>query len=122
MARKRPIPSDLTRRPVAKARFALGDVVRHKNYGFRGVVFDVDPEFANSEEWYEAIPELVRPAREQPYYHLFAENDDSNYIAYVSQQNLVPDGEAGPVDHPSIAQLFGQLESGRYRLVPNQLN
>ena len=100
----------------AEARFAIGDVVRHKLFDFRGVVFDIDPVFANSEEWYEAIPREMRPRRDQPFYHLLAENDDSSYVAYVSQQNLVDDGAGGPVDHPNVAQLFETFVSGRYRL------
>jgi len=99
-----------------KARFAIGDVVRHKLYGFRGVIFDIDPVFANSEEWYESIPEESRPKREQPFYHLLAENEESSYIAYVSQQNLSGDAEGGPVDHPSLAQLFDDYDGGRYHL------
>jgi heat shock protein HspQ len=99
-----------------RARFAIGDVVRHRLYDFRGVVFDIDPVFANSEEWYQAIPADVRPSREQPYYHLLAENADSSYVAYVSQQNLVADSEGGPVDHPSVDQLFEDFADGRYRL------
>jgi len=99
-----------------KARFAIGDVVKHKLYDFRGVIFDIDPVFANSEEWYESIPLEMRPHREQPYYHLLAENEDSSYVAYVSQQNLVEDGEGGPVDHPSLPQLFEDYDDGRYRL------
>ena len=99
-----------------RARFALGDVVRHKLYDFRGVIFDIDPVFANSEEWYEAIPEAARPAREQPFYHLLAENGDSSYVAYVSQQNLLADGAAGPVDHPSVQQLFDDFTGERYHL------
>ena len=101
--------------PVASARFAIGDVVRHRLFDFRGVIFDVDPVFANSEEWYEAIPEDVRPRKDQPFYHLLAENSDSSYIAYVSQQNLVVD-ESGPVDHPAIGGLFDDYAGGRYRL------
>jgi heat shock protein HspQ len=99
-----------------KANFAIGDVVRHRVYDFRGVVFDIDPVFANSEEWYESIPQDVRPKREQPFYHLLAENGDSSYVAYVSQQNLLNDGEGGPVDHPSLDQLFDGFDDGRYRL------
>jgi heat shock protein HspQ len=99
-----------------KARFAIGDVVRHRVYSFRGVVFDIDPVFANSEEWYQSIPAEVRPEREQPYYHLLAENGDSSYVAYVSQQNLLCDGDGGPVDHPSLDQLFEEFDDGRYRL------
>jgi heat shock protein HspQ len=98
------------------ARFAIGDVVRHKMLDFRGVVFDVDPVFANSDEWYEAIPEPLRPSKDQPFYHLLAENAESSYIAYVSQQNLVPDDSEEPIDHPAIATMFEGLEHGRYRL------
>jgi heat shock protein HspQ len=100
----------------AEARFAIGDVVKHKVFDFRGVVFDIDPVFANSEEWYQAIPEEVRPRRDQPFYHLLAENDDSAYVAYVSQQNLLEDSAGGPVDHPSVPQLFEDFAAGRYRL------
>lgn len=99
-----------------EARFAIGDVVRHRMFDFRGVVFDIDPVFANSEEWWESIPKEVRPVREQPFYHLLAENGDSNYVAYVSQQNLLADGEGGPVDHPNVAELFEDFDKGRYRL------
>jgi heat shock protein HspQ len=100
----------------SEARFGIGDVVKHRVFDFRGVVFDIDPVFANSEEWYQAIPEDVRPKREQPFYHLLAENDDSSYVAYVSQQNLLADSEGGPIDHPSVEQLFEAFADGRYRL------
>ncbi len=99
-----------------RARFAIGDVVRHRNHDFRGVVFDIDPVFANSEEWYESIPADVRPKRDQPYYHLLAENEESSYVAYVSQQNLMEDAEGGPVEHPSVPQLFEEFDDGHYRL------
>ena len=98
------------------ARFAVGEVVRHRMFDFRGVVFDIDPVFANSDEWYEAIPAAVRPSRDQPFYHLLAENADSNYVAYVSQQNLLSDADNGPVDHPQVAELFEGFAEGRYRL------
>ena len=104
--------------PVAQADFAIGDVVKHRLFDFRGVVFDVDPVFANSDEWYDAIPEDIRPERDQPFYHLLAENGESSYIAYVSQQNLVPDESAEPVDHPAIPGLFDAFSAGRYRLKP----
>ena len=102
--------------PVSHARFAIGDVVRHRMFDFRGVVFDVDPIFANSDEWYEAIPEDIRPDKEQPFYHLLAENSDSSYVAYVSQQNLVLDDSDEPIDHPAIRGLFDDYADGRYRL------
>jgi heat shock protein HspQ len=100
----------------SRARFAIGDVVRHRQFDFRGVVFDIDPVFANSEEWYESIPEDMRPSREQPFYHLLAENGENSYVAYVSQQNLLSDSDGGPVEHPNVDQLFDSFRSGRYRL------
>lgn len=102
--------------PVAHARFNLGDVLRHRLFDFRGVVFDIDPVFANTEDWYQAIPESVRPAKDQPFYHLLAENDESTYVAYVSQQNLVSDDSDEPVDHPAIEGLFDRNPDGRYSL------
>ena len=104
------------------AHFAIGDVVRHKMFDFRGVIFDVDPVFANSDEWYESIPESLRPSKDQPFYHLLAENSESAYIAYVSQQNLVRDDTDEPVDHPAIADMFEGLEDGRYHLRPVHRN
>ncbi len=98
------------------AKYHLGQVVRHRKHPFRGVVFDVDARFANSEEWYDAIPEEARPSRNQPFYHLLAENDQSYYVAYVSEQNLLPDETGEPVDHPDLSDLFGAFENGRYPL------
>ena len=106
--------------PVVTARFGIGEVVRHRLFDFRGVIFDVDPVFANSDEWYEAIPEDVRPHKDQPFYHLLAENSESSYIAYVSQQNLVVDESGDPIDHPAIDALFEQQDDGRYELDPSR--
>ena len=102
--------------PVAHANFSIGEVVRHRMFDFRGVVFDVDPVFANSEEWYQAIPEELRPPKDQPFYHLLAENSESSYIAYVSQQNLLRDNLGEPIDHPAIPGMFEDFAEGRYRL------
>jgi heat shock protein HspQ len=101
---------------IPLARFGIGEVVRHKLFDFRGVIFDVDPEFANSEEWYDSIPEALRPSKEQPFYHLLAENSETAYIAYVSQQNLVPDETDEPIDHPAVGTMFERVEGGGYRL------
>ena len=101
---------------IPHARFGIGELVRHKIFDFRGVVFDVDPFFANSEEWYESIPEELRPSKEQPYYHLLAENSESSYVAYVSQQNLVVDESEEPIDHPAIGTMFERTDGGGYRL------
>ncbi|MFC3712699.1 heat shock protein HspQ [Sphingoaurantiacus capsulatus] len=104
------------------ANFGLGDVVRHRLFPFRGVIFDVDPVFANTEEWWEAIPEHVRPHKDQPFYHLLAENEESAYLAYVSQQNLLPDDSGLPVGHPAVAELFDQGADGRYVLKNGHAN
>src|SRR3569833_131868 len=101
---------------IPLARFAIGDVVRHRLIDFRGVVFDVDPVFTNSDEWYEAIPEAMRPSKDQPFYHLLAENAETTYVAYVSLQNLVADETEEPVDHPEIGAMFDRMEGGRYHL------
>jgi heat shock protein HspQ len=101
---------------IAHASFSIGEVVKHRMFDFRGVIFDIDPVFANSEEWYQAIPEDIRPRKDQPYYHLLAENADSSYVAYVSQQNLLPDEEGEPVDHPAISGMFEDFAKGRYQL------
>ncbi len=99
---------------MRKAKFDVGQVVCHRIHPFRGVIFDVDPVFDNTEEWYEAIPEDVRPARDQPYYHLLAENEETEYVAYVSEQNLLPDESGEPVRHPQIRNFFGTFKNGAY--------
>ena len=98
-----------------KAKYAIGDIVKHRVYDFRGVVFDVDPTFSNSEEWYNAIPAEVRPRKDQPFYHLFAENAETEYIAYVSEQNLLPDTSKEPIRHPQVDEVFERDAKGRYR-------
>ncbi len=96
------------------AKFRIGQVVKHCVFPFRGVIFDVDPTFNNTEEWWQSIPSEVRPAKDQPYYHLLAENDDTEYIAYVSEQNLRPDLSGEPVRHPLVSELFDALKDGIY--------
>jgi heat shock protein HspQ len=100
---------------TASAKFALGQVVRHRVHPFRGVIFDVDPTFSNTEEWYDSIPPDVRPPKDQPFYHLLAENADTEYIAYVSEQNLVPDASDEPLRHPQVPELFEDLREGVFR-------
>ncbi len=99
-----------------QARYEIGRVVRHRFYPFRGVVVDVDPTFGNTEEWWLSIPEAVRPHKDQPYYHLLAENANMHYVAYVSEQNLVPDESGEPIGHPQVAEFFGELSDGIYSL------
>ncbi|MDE0717447.1 MAG: heat shock protein HspQ [Rhodospirillaceae bacterium] len=98
------------------AKFAIGQVVRHRLYPFRGVIFDVDPEFANTEEWWQSIPEEVRPRKDQPFYHLLAENAETTYTAYVSEQNLVPDDSGKPVGHPKVKSMFGDFGGDHYEI------
>ncbi|HTP83994.1 MAG TPA: heat shock protein HspQ [Alphaproteobacteria bacterium] len=96
------------------AKFCIGQVVKHRLHPFRGVIFDVDPSFANTEEWWLAIPEDRRPRKDQPFYHLLAENEQTTYVAYVSEQNLLPDETGKPCRHPEIGQYFGPLKDGQY--------
>jgi heat shock protein HspQ len=100
------------------AKYAIGQVVRHRHYPFRGVIFDVDPTFANTEQWWLSIPEEIRPRKDQPFYHLLAENEENAYVAYVSEQNLMPDESGEPVGHPQAALIFESFQEGHYVLRP----
>jgi len=108
--------------PMRKAKFAIGQVVKHRIYPFRGVIFDVDPVFANTEEWLASIPEEVRPRRDQPFYHLLAENAQTTYVAYVSEQNLLSDDTGKPVSHPQVSHFFKELRRGQYVARGRSLN
>ncbi|MCO6186053.1 heat shock protein HspQ [Rhizobium sp. L1K21] len=98
-----------------QAKFQIGQVVRHRVFPFRGVIFDVDPEYANTDEWWNSIPEEIRPRKDQPFYHLLAENAETEYVAYVSEQNLLPDESGVPLRHPQVAHAFEQVQHGFYR-------
>jgi heat shock protein HspQ len=98
------------------AKYAIGQVVRHRVYPFRGIVFDVDPIFANTEEWWQAIPEEIRPSKDQPFYHLLAQNAETEYVAYVSEQNLLPDNSDEPLRHPAVKEVFVRDDRGGYRI------
>ena len=97
------------------AKFSIGQVVKHRVYPFRGLIFDVDPEFDNTEEWWLSIPDEVRPRKDQPFYHLLAENEETEYIAYVSEQNLLPDTSDEPLRNPMVGQMFERTATGAYR-------
>jgi heat shock protein HspQ len=112
----------LTIKDIRTAKFKLGQVVKHRLYSFRGVVFDIDPEFNNTEEWWQSIPADARPRKDQPFYHLFAENAETEYVAYVSEQNLLPDTSDKPIRHPQVAEEFVRDGSGAYRPRNNQMN
>ena len=97
------------------AKYKIGQVVKHRVFPFRGVVFDIDPTFSNTEEWWQSIPEEIRPHKDQPFYHLFAENAETEYVAYVSEQNLLPDNSSEPIRHPQVAEAFEKDGKGSYR-------
>jgi heat shock protein HspQ len=105
-----------------QAKYRIGQIVRHRVYPFRGIVFDVDPSFSNTEEWYKAIPAEIRPAKDQPFYHLLAENAETEYVAYVSEQNLVPDTSGEPLRHPEIEERFAADDKGDYRARDQQIH
>lgn len=107
---------------MQEAKFGIGQVVRHRHFPFRGVIVDVDPVFNNTEEWWLAIPEQIRPRKDQPFYHLLAENEESHYTAYVSEQNLLVDDTGEPVTHPQAAELLQAQEDGAFKLKPGMLN
>lgn len=98
------------------AKFAIGQVVKHRKYPFRGIIYDVDPVFSNTDEWWRSIPEDVRPRKDQPFYHLFAENADTEYVAYVSEQNLLPDTSGDPIRHPQVDEMFVRSQDGDYQI------
>ncbi len=108
----------LKRMEARLAKFSIGQVVKHRIFPFRGVIFDVDPQFSNTEEWWRSIPEEIRPRKDQPFYHLLAENESSAYVAYVSEQNLLPDESGEPVGHPQAQVLFDEFADGHYHLRP----
>jgi heat shock protein HspQ len=101
---------------VRLAKFSIGQVVKHRLFEFRGVVFDVDPVFANTEDWWTSIPEEIRPSKDQPFYHLLAQNERTHYVAYVSEQNLLQDESGAPIEHPDLPLMFAELDEGLYKL------
>jgi heat shock protein HspQ len=101
---------------IRTAKFSIGDIVRHRLFPFRGIIFDIDPVFDNTEEWWLSIPEDIRPRKDQPFYHLLAENDEQTYIAYVSEQNLLPDENRAPLRHPALDDYFERGDDGTFQL------
>jgi heat shock protein HspQ len=119
--RRRPTRAVMSKTSIAK--FKIGQVIRHRLHAFRGVVFDVDPEFADSEVSYEKINLIEgRQRKDQPFYYLFAENEQTPYIAYVSEQNLLADTSDEPVSHPQVDDMFERDENGSYRWRSARMN
>src|SRR3979409_979494 len=97
------------------AKFQIGQIVRHRIFSFRGVIFDIDPEFNNTEEWWLSIPEDVRPHKDQPFYHLLAENSESEYVPPGSGHKPCPEDSGEPIRHSQVAEIFVKDKSGSYR-------
>ncbi|NQZ97722.1 MAG: heat shock protein HspQ [Myxococcales bacterium] len=95
-----------------RAKFHVGQLVHHRLFGYRGVVFDADPVFMGSDEWYEQVARS-RPSKEAPWYHVLVH--DAQHTTYVAERNLEPDDRDEPIRHPLLDQLFDQFEDGRYR-------
>ena len=104
---------------MIETKFSIGQLVKHKFLPFRGVIYDVDPIFNNTEEWYQSIPKDFRPKKDQPFYHLFAENGQIFYNAYVSEQNLLLDKSKEPVKHPLIEEIFSGKKGSSYFKISN---
>tara|TARA_B110001452_G_scaffold227857_1_gene202970 strand:- start:1097 stop:1417 length:321 start_codon:yes stop_codon:yes gene_type:complete len=104
---------------INSAKFSIGDIVKHRHFDFRGVIYDVDFKFNNSEEWYQSIPKDVRPKKDQPFYHLLAESNDVTYEAYVSEQNLLLDHSGEPLKHPLINEIFAGKKGTSYFKLSN---
>ena len=114
---------DNIKQELVETKFAIGAIVKHRFLDFRGVIFDVDPEFNNTEEWYQSIPMQVRPRKDQPFYHLLAEAPSQpSYVAYVSQQNLLVDESNEPVAHPDVNANFGPFNGKVYEILQGARN
>ena len=95
-----------------RAGFHVGQLVHHRRFGYRGVVFDVDPDFQGSDEWYEQVA-ASRPPRDAPWYHVLP--DGGHHTTYVAERNLESDTSGAPIRHPLVDQLFERFENGRYQ-------
>ena len=103
---------------IRHARFEIGQIVRHRVFPFRGVVYDVDAIFSETDDIWLSIPENARPRKDQPFYRLLAENNDGPHRAYVSEQNLIEDETGDPIEHPDVVDHFLYIHNGYY--VPRQ--
>jgi len=93
-----------------KVLYKPGQLVRHKRYGYRGVVVSIDPECIAPEEWYQS--NLTQPDRRQPWYHVLV--SESEQITYPAQSSLIPDESFQPINHPLIGHFFDRFEEGHY--------
>ena len=93
------------------ARFSIGELVHHRLFAYRGVVYDVDPVFSASEEWYRKVAR-TRPPKDQPWYRVLVHG--ARHVTYVAERNLERDDSGDPIQHPGIPILFDRFEGGAY--------
>ena len=94
-----------------RAKFAVGELVEHRLFGYRGVIFDADPVFEGSDEWYEEMARS-RPPKDAPWYHVLVHG--ATHTTYVAERNLTADESHEPVRHPQLSLYFTDFRDGRY--------
>lgn len=93
------------------AGFTIGQIIHHRLFDYRGVIFDVDPVFQGDEEWYQNVAR-TRPPRDRPWYHVLVDGDYR--ITYVAERNLESDDSGNPVHHPALNEFFTAFDNGSY--------
>ena len=97
---------------ITRAKFAIGELVHHQLFNYRGVIVDVDPTFQSTEEWYEMVAKS-RPPKDRPWYHVLVHQ--AVHSTYVAERNLERDSSSDAIQHPMVKQIFSHFENGRYR-------
>ncbi len=95
-----------------KPKFSPGQVIHHRKYDYRGVIVDVDPEFAGTEQWYDQVA-VSQPPKERPWYHVLVHG--AEHMTYVAEQHLEQDTSGQQIDHPALGRFFDHFSHGRYR-------
>ena len=96
---------------MAQAKFAIGALVQHHRFGYRGVIYDVDASFQGSEQWYDRVARS-RPPKDAPWYHVLPH--DAAHTTYVAERHLESDASDAPIRHPRLDELFVAFREGRY--------
>ena len=96
---------------ITKVKFAIGELVHHRLFDYRGVIVDVDQDFQATDEWYDAVAKS-RPPKNKPWYHVLVDGGD--HSTYVAEQNLEADEVLQPVNHPMVEYFFAGFNDGRY--------
>lgn len=98
---------------MAGPRFRAGQIVRHLKFGYRGVVYSVDPQFALGEDWYEQVARS-RPPKDAPWYHVLV--DAAAHTTYVAERHLAPAEDTSQITHPLLGEYFSGYDGSAYRL------